>query len=187
MVSKEKRRMLCLAFLTIAFTFIFYVVDAYICVKGFFPLNQLGEDPDAAIRYWWIVMPILTGLFAGGIGLGAWYGDYKTGREDVIGTILLIVTPFILIWCGIMDLFSCAVMDYMYTGIFGYCWREAWWISRDWWWMRDPFHLGFGWSLPSWISAFLKSPMTSVWHVVAGAVIGVFLVSALWILYLKKA
>jgi hypothetical protein len=174
--------MIFLALLVVAFSFVFYTVDAWLFATAFYPAVLAGYD---GLPNWWIVMPILTGLFAFGIGLGAWFGDYKTGREDVYGTLLLIATPFILIWSGVLDIFSASMIDYFFTGVFAAGW-DIWW-TWDWWWLNDPFNLGFGWSLSSWISGFLNLVTVPFWTVLLGAGIGGCLVTGLWFMYWKYA
>lgn len=186
-MTKEKSRMLVLAAIVVAMSFVFYAVDAYLYAKVFFEAGEQGANIDTVLPQWWIVMPILMGLFACGVGFGAWYGDYRTSkREDICGSLLLVFTPFVLVWSGLLDLHSAALIDYILWGKYAEGWF-SWWWGGDWWWLNDPFNLGFGWSLPSWISGLLRLPTVPFWSVLLGAGIGACLVTTLWVLYWKYA
>ena len=163
---------------------IFYVIDAWLFARCFYPAAVAGAD---VIRNYWIVMPLLTGLFAFCMALGVWFGDFSPhinrSKEDIFGTLLLFFTPFILIWSGTLDIWSASMIDWFNTGIFAAGWN-IWW-TWDWWWLNDPWNLGFGWTLPSWFARLCGLSTLPFIFVVIGAILGPFIVAALWMVYWK--
>lgn len=176
----EKNRVIILAGIQVLLLAIFYgVVDP---VMGGGITQDMMNDGTRIVIYpfsntYWALMPVLYGLTAVGVALGSLLGDYSLwSMEDYLGAVLLIVTPFLLVFCGVMDWLSASVIDWHATGVFaqGFPW------TYEWWWMDS-------WSLPYYVSYFSGYQHVQWWSIPIGITIGLVVLVALWLVYHFKA
>lgn len=167
-VSGEKNRLVILGLVSVVLLSIFFgIVDP---VMG----GGVVKYADGEIWKYWSMIPIIYGLIAIGVAFGSLLGDFgKWSKEDYYGSLLLILTPILLILGGLMDWLSMSVIEW-FGGAFavGFPWFYEWWWL-DWW------------SIPFWLSRGFSYEHTQGFMIPFGITLSVGVLIILWWLYYK--
>lgn len=170
--------MLVLALVSFAFSVFFY---AFVDASLFGAIIAEDQAPT-----YWIPVSTIMFLMTYGITLTPlfWRKNLlQTIREDYIVIILLLVTPAILVSCGVLDLISASVIECIRgNGLLN------WLNYPNWWWM-DPYPVG-KWPIPwsiAWAISFISGhEHTLTVDMLIGSAIGSTLLFFMWAAYLHS-
>jgi len=175
-VSEEKHvevgiimdRLTVLLGLNVAITTLFYVlVDAPLC------LWLISEK--VPLEPWWFYIPIIVGMISFGMA-----SSFLLVRDPVryrsIFVLAIMVSPFIMIWSGLMDIASMTA-QYIYNGDPPFGWFEVEWL-RDcgWFWLEPRCTYGIPF-LPYLISRINQNKIITTPDVIASSVVGALIIT----------
>jgi len=153
----------------------FAIVDPLMMVNVWQPLGDVGNQ---RITHYWVLMPVMYGLIAVGVAVGSLLGDFGVwSREDYVGAILLIATPFLLVASGLLDIISTAFIHYFSGNGLLYGFTNALTWTGEWWWLD-------GFTFPWIVSRALGYQHTQGFPIfLIGMTIGLAITFLLWFLY----
>lgn len=164
-----------LALVSFVFSVFFYAfVDASL-FGAIIPENQTPN--------YWIPVSAIMFLLTFGITLTPlfWRKNFvRTIREDYVGIIFLLGTPAILVSCGVLDLISASVIEYIRGN------GPLNWLNYPNWWWMDPYPVG-KWPIPwsiAWAISFIAGhEHTLTVDMLIGSAIGLGLLFFMWTAY----
>ena len=167
-------RPVILLLITASLTALFYFfVDA--------PLCQWLMSEGTSIEPWWFFIPVIVLMISSGIAASILLID--SSNHKLICAVIVVLTPFILIWSGIMDLVSMTA-QYLYLGKHPLGWMQEEWMQTQlgWFWLEPEYVCKIPF-LPYIISTIKHHQIITTNDMITSSIIGALIIFfiALWL------
>jgi len=175
----ERERMGLLALFVATITIVFFaVMDSVMVVYVFDPTESSG------IGYYWKLLPFLVAVVAVMAAAGSLLGDYGNwSGEDYVGAFLLILTPLLLGFFGILDIASASMIEQLRGNGF-LTWTLGNHPYDSWWWLGPDQTII---PLAPWIIATLFERINpNSFDLILSSIMGSVVLLVIWVVYVKS-